>query len=190
MNFSKAINISPSRISASAFTIFLLAVGSAASAYEIPIGCKATKSTNGLYISVEKDYAGEKNGLLRARANSAAEWEMLTIYWDPYDTSGYPYRLKSKANDLWVSAEVGYPVRDYRYGMLRARSSSIGDWEKFDIPNIAAGVVAIKAKANGKWVSTEMRYINSDQYMLRARSDQVSDWEKFMMPVSTTPLPC
>ncbi|MES2352886.1 MAG: hypothetical protein V4568_00565 [Pseudomonadota bacterium] len=57
---------------------------------------------------------------------------MITVYWDPFDVSGYPYRLKAKANGKWVSAEMNYGSGD-QY-MLRARADRIADWERFMLP--------------------------------------------------------
>jgi hypothetical protein len=39
---------------------------------------------------------------------------------------------------MYVSAEVGYGSGDPLYGMLRARSGSLGPWEKYNIIPITA----------------------------------------------------
>jgi hypothetical protein len=82
-----------------------------------------------------------------------------------------------------VSAELAHTGS--KYGMLRARASEWGPWEKFTLC-IYNSYVTIKSNANGKYVSVEMNYTGSYKYMLRARATTVGPWEKFTKkPVGT-----
>jgi hypothetical protein len=83
--------------------------------------------------------------------------------------------------DLFVSAEFGYPASSSSYGMLRARSDSIGPWEKFTIGCYSNGNLVLVSQANGLVVSAEFGYpASSSSYgMLRARSHSIGAWEGF-----------
>lgn len=77
----------------------------------------------------------------------------------------------------YVTAELGYPSTNTNYGMLRARATSIGAWEKFD--SVPALGCAIRSVANGRYVSAEAAYPGSSNGELRARSATIGPWEIF-----------
>src|SRR6516225_8953527 len=67
--------------------------------------------------------------------------------------------IKSVANGRYVTAELGYTGGNY--GMLRARASSVGAWQRFTICGVWVNGrygQAFKSEANGKWVSAELGY--------------------------------
>jgi hypothetical protein len=89
----------------------------------------------------------------------------------------YTITLRSEANGLYVTAELGYTGTDNGMpiaGMLRARATSVGPWEEFQTDN-----EALKA-ANYTYVSAELSYTGTDYGMLRARAATIGPWEKFL----------
>jgi hypothetical protein len=95
---------------------------------------------------------------------------------------GYCYDgwLQSVANGKYVAAELHYTGAGY--GELRARSSSVGSWERFEFCfgiGGALAAVAIRSLANGKWVSAELQYTGALYGMLRARASGIGPWETF-----------
>ena len=92
---------------------------------------------------------------------------------------GAPGYILSKYNGLYVSTELGYGGS--LYGMLRARSATLGAWEYYQLCyNPATAHWAIWADANKKWVSAELGYPGNQYGMLRARSSSVGPWELFI----------
>ncbi len=90
----------------------------------------------------------------------------------------YHQAIKSVANGLYVSAELG--DGGAWYGMLRARNSWVGPWELFTICDDAfTGLTTIQSEANGLYVSAELGYGGQWYGMLRARSSSVGAWEEF-----------
>jgi hypothetical protein len=88
--------------------------------------------------------------------------------------------LQSVANGKYVAAELHYTGAGY--GELRARSSSVGSWERFEFCfgiGGALAAVAIRSLANGKWVSAELQYTGALYGMLRARASGIGPWETF-----------
>jgi hypothetical protein len=88
--------------------------------------------------------------------------------------------LQSVANGKYVAAELNYTGAGY--GELRARSSSVGSWERFEFCfgiGGALAAVAIRSLANGKWVAAELQYTGALYGMLRARADRIGPWETF-----------
>ncbi|GAA4187706.1 hypothetical protein GCM10023074_00600 [Microbispora amethystogenes] len=90
--------------------------------------------------------------------------------------------IKSRANGRYVSAELGYGTSDSRYGMLRARATGVGPWEKFRICYNGRNYT-IQSRHNGKYVSAELGYGTSDSRygMLRARATSAGTWERFFI---------
>jgi hypothetical protein len=80
---------------------------------------------------------------------------------------------------LAVSAELG-DVGIFN-GMLRARATSVGPWEKFTMCMDDNHVFTLKSQANNLYVSTEEDYEGGYQYLLRARAAVVGGWELFVM---------
>ena len=84
--------------------------------------------------------------------------------------------IRSRANNRIVSGELGYAGS--LNGVLRARSTSVGTWEKFQCVAVGANQWALRSRANGKFVSAELHYAGSLYGTLRARSTTVGTWEK------------
>jgi hypothetical protein len=88
--------------------------------------------------------------------------------------------LQSVANGKYVAAELHYTGAGY--GELRARSSSVGSWERFEFcwnVNNNPLLLAIRSIANAKWVSAEFQYTGALYAMLRARASGIGPWEIF-----------
>ena len=92
--------------------------------------------------------------------------------------------IQSYQNSNFVSTEIGYSGS--QYGMLRARASAVGPWEKYTICiDNTTSIVTIQAQANGLFVSTEIGYLNSSYAMLRARASVVGPWEQYFLNCSS-----
>jgi hypothetical protein len=87
-----------------------------------------------------------------------------------------------------VSAELGYSGDNY--GMLRARATRVGPWEKFTVCSDFNGQHGlryyIRSQANRRYVSAEVRYSGDDRGMLRARATGVGPWEEFTIRGTST----
>ncbi|AEY94266.1 endonuclease/exonuclease/phosphatase family protein (plasmid) [Streptomyces hygroscopicus subsp. jinggangensis 5008] len=80
--------------------------------------------SNGMFVSAD-DNNSEK---LRAQGDHIGSWEGFTLKYQGSDTDGAYYALHSENANAFVTAELGsYPD----YEVLRARSASVGSWEKF-----------------------------------------------------------
>jgi hypothetical protein len=65
-----------------------------------------------------------------------------------------------------------------RNGLLRARATSIGPWERFRIPNTSAGgPVTIFSLADSRDVTTGVNRANE----LRARASAAGAWERYIL---------
>jgi hypothetical protein len=87
-------------------------------------------------------------------------------------TPGNTVALRAKANDNFVAAEAstaGVPVR--------ARSGSVGGWEKFEIVDAGSGWVGLKAKANNKYLSANLNL--ADKPLVADWATGIGGWEKF-----------
>jgi len=89
-----------------------------------------------------------------------------------------PYAFKYAISGLYVSTEIGYSGADN--GMLRARSSSIGAWERYYLCYDGSGY-GIYSLANSRYVSNELGYTGGDYCMLRSRATSIGSWERFYL---------
>lgn len=102
----------------------------------------------------------------------------------PYSTVGWECGpegfIQSRANGLYVSTELGYLGEEK--GMLRARSSSVGAWELYQICSPAGSGTprAIWSDGAAKFVSTELGDTGPKWAMLRARANSVGPWEEYV----------
>lgn len=112
--------------------------------------------------------------MLRARAPSHGPWEDFTLC--KYSTY---YTLRSNANHLYVSAEVGYT--GIFSGLLRARNGTVGPWEMFSKDSFDQPGFWLLSQQNHDFVTSELGYpANDGKYgMLRARTVAPSTWEYF-----------
>jgi hypothetical protein len=91
----------------------------------------AIRAHNGRFVSAELGYTGENAGMLRARATVIAPWELFTFEQESQTGDFVRGVLRSGANNRFVSAELGYTGANE--GMLRARATAKGPWERFEI---------------------------------------------------------
>ncbi len=89
---------------------------------------------------------------------------------------GAPGYIQSRYNGLYVSTEVGYPGN--QNWMLRARATSVGAWELYQI--CYNGYYTIYADASHRWVTAEVGYTGAEYAMLRGRATSIGPWEKFV----------
>jgi hypothetical protein len=133
------------------------------------------------YVTAELGYGSNLYGMVRAARDDPGPWEDWTFcsYWEGATKITY---IKNEYNGRYVSAEFGRTGVDD--GMLRARATSIGPWEKFRIerwgPN--PSMYTIKSLTYGRYVSTELGYGGVRKNMLRARASGIGNWEKFIIP--------
>jgi hypothetical protein len=135
---------------------------------------------NSTYVSSELGYGGDLYGMLRARASSPGPWENYRVC-GRYEGSNKVNFISNEQNGRYVTAELGRTGVDY--GMLRARATAVGPWEKFTItrwgPN--PSMYTIRSQANGRYVSAELGYGGVRHGMLRARATSIGNWEKFFI---------
>jgi len=101
--------------------------------------------------------------------------------------------LKSRANGMYLSAELGYGGN--LYGALRARSSSIGPWERFElcqrtevIMGAPSYISTLQSLANGKFVSADWNLSGSQRGILRAGwATTAQGWEFFQIDAGNHP---
>ncbi|GGQ76756.1 fascin domain-containing protein [Couchioplanes azureus] len=110
----------------------------------------------------------QQRSAIAARHNAAAQavlcWHNVTIY--------------ANANRRWVSMEKGYSGTDN--GMLRARATVVGPWERFVVcRDNVTGYTYWASQDTGLVVSTELGYSAGDYGMLRARATIVGPWEQY-----------
>ncbi|NMO57709.1 hypothetical protein HH310_41925 [Actinoplanes sp. TBRC 11911] len=135
----------------------------------------------GKYVTTETTYGGSDNGMLRA----AHTWTGGLNQLFRFCRTGSVVNIgafRSLANDLYVTAEI--TKTDTNYGMLRARSTTIGGWETFtvfgDWPEVSTADVNLYSNANSRYVATEVNYPGNRDGMLRARtSGATGGWETY-----------
>jgi hypothetical protein len=107
-------------------------------------------------------------------------------YGAPIRNDGYEFgcakgtiSIFARANSRYVSAELNETGN--RVGMLRARATSIGTWEKFTVIGNcrATSGCALRSAANSRYVSAEILDPGAQKGMLRARAKSVGAWERF-----------
>jgi hypothetical protein len=119
-------------------------------------------AANGKYWSSRLD----ANGWVRAQSSVASGWEMFDIV----DAGGGMVAIKSRANNLYVATEAAMTNDP-----LRARSSTIGVWEKYTIVPVNGGY-AFRAMANNNYVQANLDLTNDD---IQARAPLPGSWETF-----------
>lgn len=82
------------------------------------------------YVSAEFGWSGDQRGILRARKGSTTIgiWETFHIIRNSDGTASF-FVYDSSGARFYVSAEDGWTGNSY--GILRARASAVGPWEKF-----------------------------------------------------------
>jgi hypothetical protein len=92
-----------------------------------------------------------------------------------------PVMIRSAANNLYVSAELGYTGASY--AMLRARAAAVGPWEQWYVCRDEANEnTFMQSDATDLVVSAELGYTGANYGMLRARASDVGPWETFYTP--------
>jgi hypothetical protein len=131
---------------------------------------------NGQYVSAEISRTGNGYGQLRARTNpnDQGPWEVFRLV---CVQGPDVYAIRSEANGRYVTAEISWTGSSN--GLLRARATSVGPWEKFRIPNSA--LPTIYSLANNRYVTTEINWTGSGYGSLRARATVVGDWEYYVL---------
>jgi hypothetical protein len=91
---------------------------------------------NKKYVSVLLDtWKPSRYGMLTATAASVGLKEQFKVTFGSGLLVGPGMTLRSEANQLYVSAELGYGRSSDSFGMLRARNASVGSWEQFKTIN-------------------------------------------------------
>lgn len=129
------------------------------------------------YVSTEIQYTGGNYGMLRARANSIGPWEQYDIF-RAGDSQHPYYAIRSRANQKLVTTEIDY-TSSYNHAMLRARSASVGPWEKYYLCVDTQNNWVLISAANNLAVSIEVDYTGANFAMLRARATSIGAWEEF-----------
>jgi hypothetical protein len=114
-----------------------------------------------------------------ARRNGAARTGRVSSKTGAASTQAGAYYIYSWANLKYVATERDYPGGSK--GMLRARSLTIGPWERYSFLGTDHGTFLILADANTLYVSAELNYGGEDWAMLRARAWPAGPWEDFRL---------
>jgi Protein of unknown function (DUF2599) len=133
-------------------------------------------------VSPELAYSGPNYGMLRVKDPAAPQANYIFTMVCLNDQE---FAIRAP-NGRYVSAELGYSGSDN--GMLRARATAIGSWERFRFESLY-GITnyrydgAFKSVANGKYVSVEQGYAQTDSRyaMLRARATAIGPWERLLL---------
>ncbi|SBT53264.1 S8 family serine peptidase [Micromonospora narathiwatensis] len=89
----------------------------------------------------------------------------------PVQVARSSYGLKAKINNKYATAESAGTKP------LITRGTALGPWEKYDVVDAGAGLVALKAKINNKYVTAE----SAGTKPLIARGTAIGAWEKFQL---------
>ena len=95
----------------------------------------------------------------------------------PATHTTYNCNIASPNNGRFVVAELGYTGTSR--GMLRARSTAVAAWEKFQCVALPGDLWAIKSRTSGQYVTNEYTYAGPNTGMLRVRPYTIGPWEKF-----------
>ncbi|MFJ8658388.1 hypothetical protein [Streptomyces sp. NPDC093795] len=138
---------------------------------------------DGLYVSVEVDAAGDRQAMLRARKAAATldeltSQEKFTLH---TDDKGWTATLRSEANGNYVTTERNFTST--HKNLLRARGTTVGEWEKIQLEKQTDDTYALKAWTNDgyKYVTAEVLDPGTDDGLLRARGDSVGSWQRFQL---------
>ncbi|MEV0611881.1 endonuclease/exonuclease/phosphatase family protein [Nonomuraea sp. NPDC050404] len=117
---------------------------------------------NGRYVSAEFADGGTRKGMLRARQDgSIGSWERFTLV--PAGQGTYALKYTHEGATRYVSAEVNATGEDQ--GLLRARATGIGAWERFslrELPNAATTTPAAAQARDLKVMSWNVCANNGD----------------------------
>jgi hypothetical protein len=141
----------------------------AASPEQSPPGSNGYHSAyyNYLQMTADKHATGSAATIKNGVTAASSAWSCGTQGW-----------IASRASGLYISTEALSPGDEK--GMLRARATSVGPWEMYQIcGNAQTGAGAIWADGNAKWVTTEIGDQGLKYAMLRARSSSIGPWEEY-----------
>lgn len=130
---------------------------------------------NGRHASAELGYTGSRYGEVRARTLPAGDgpWERFQIC-EYVASAGYVYyTILSLANGLYVSMEYGYTGT--LHWILRARSSTVGPWERFYLEFGFNELSCVQSMQNYYYVRVDTTVGGVDQFVLRADDESCND---------------
>ena len=134
-------------------------------------GTRALSPSAGHAIATAARPAGPR-AAVPARLRAAAPSDTFTCY----DQQS----LLSAANSDYVSAEIDDTGADY--GMLRARATTVGPWEKFDFCyDVTQGWWAISSDVYGLYVTQQFGYPGASFAELTASSSIIGPYQKFLL---------
>lgn len=160
----------------------------AASAPSSSTGQRWALKVNGKYVTTEVNDSGDQKGKLRAVSTSRTSLETFTLHTDNIDSVGYgtTVSLRNEENGLYVTSEAGYT--GVQAGMLRARGTNTGSWERFYVVPQGGNEYALKSAANPDlFISARFNATGDDAGLLRPYATSVGSWERFTFePVGGT----
>jgi hypothetical protein len=96
--------------------------------------------------------------------------------------ASFTCRIRSRANGRYVSTEL--TDTGQLKNILRARSNTVGPWERYLCLAVGTNRWAIMSLANNEYVSAELAYLDPLRGALRARSSGAYAWETYkLVPV-------
>jgi uncharacterized protein DUF2599 len=171
---------------------FVVVLAGLAQAQTAPFHCQNREFsivTSGPYntfrqtlVSPEVAYSGPNYGMLRVQDPAAPQANYIFTM---VCLSDQEFAIRAP-NGRYVTAEINYTGSDN--GMLRARATAIGSWERFRFESLY-GITnyrydgAFKSVANNKYVAVEQGYPQTDSRyaMLRARATAIGSWERLLL---------
>jgi len=98
--------------------------------------------------------------------------------WEASRHATFNCKLQARTNHRYVTTEVTFPGTAFR-GLLRARASAIGSWQRFRCVAIGTNQWALNSRANHKYVTAEITYPGTLRGLLRASSNTIGISEEF-----------
>lgn len=152
----------------------------AASAPPSSTGQRWALKVNGKYVTTEVNDSGDQKGKLRAVATSVTSLETFTLHTDNIANVGYgtTISLRNEENGLYVTSEDSYS--GVQKGMLRARGTNTGAWERFTVEPQGGDEYALRSAANPDlYISARFNATGDDMGLLRPYATSVGSWERF-----------
>lgn len=134
---------------------------------------------NGKYVTAEVNDAGDQMGKLRAVSTSVTSLETFTLHTDNIENVGYgtTISLRNEENGLYVTSEVNYT--GVQTGMLRARGTNTGSWERFTVEPQPGGEYALKSVTSNLYLSARFNATGDDMGIVRPYASSPGSWERF-----------
>ena len=123
-------------------------------------------------------------GKIGAKGAMSGTYVGKTTTWSEHGTwqasphTTFNCKIRSHASHQFVTSELSFSGAGMA-GLLRARSADVGTWQQFQCVAVGADQWALRSRANGKFVTTEVNDPGALKGLLRARAPKVGSWQRF-----------